>query len=356
MCQLDTLKRLRPDISTIRAALSNLPKTLDETYERIFLTIPVDDWLSVQHVFHWLAYHNDLFGDNIPLSTLLQAVQQSTTSFLSHDANQLHDLEDLRERCGCLIMVEQEEKLGGYQNKTVYHQRSTVSFAHYTVKEYLQSSRISQKEVGFFALAQEKIQKHFAGIAFRQALAIQPDSLAEYDEAEDTEFIHGLLDADFKLYCGVSSVLQLNDWPEAISSDSSLMELSEALVDPNRPAYLDFENLLYFVDQEDPFSDHELFPEHQFWSITWNQKPDLDAAVFLSFLVMSGFSSKTPHLALAFAKTHSIPTILTQQLHITKDLWDAFDRGSMERYDFVGSIPEIMHSGQPGTQALLTSF
>ena len=86
-------------------------------------------------------------------------------------------------------------------------------------------------------LRRKKIQKHFAGIAFRQALAIQPDSLAEYDEAEDTEFIHGLLDADFKLYCGVSSVLQLNDWPEAISSDSTLMELSEALVDPNRPAY-----------------------------------------------------------------------------------------------------------------------
>ena len=96
-------------------------RMIDETYERIFPTIPVDEWLSVQHVFHWLVYHNDLFGDNIPLSTLLQAVQQSTTSFLSHDANQLHDLEGLRERCGCLIMVEQEEKLGVYQNKPLCH-------------------------------------------------------------------------------------------------------------------------------------------------------------------------------------------------------------------------------------------
>lgn len=350
MCQLDTLKRLRPDISTIRAALSNLPKTLDETYERIFLTIPVDDWLSVQHVFQWLVYHNDLFGNNIPLSTLLQAVQQSTASFLSHDANQLHDLEDLRERCGCLIMVEQEETLG-YRKKTVCHQRSTVSFAHYTVKEYLQSSRISQKEVGFFAIAQEKFQKHFAGIAFRQALAIQPDILGEYDEAEDTGFIHGLLDADFKLYCGVSSVLQLYFWPKAISSDSSLMEFSEALVDPNRPAYLGFENLLHFIGQGDLFLDRDLFPEDQFWGITWRQKPDLDAAVLLSFLVTSGDSSKTPHLALAFIKTHSMPTILTQQLHITKELLYVFDLSFRNRYDFVGSIPEIIAqwaSRQPG--------
>lgn len=72
---------------------------------------------------------------------------------------------------------------------------------------------------------------------------------------------------------------------------------------------------------------------------------------------MLDFSTfSVPYLALAFVKTHSILTILTQQLYITKDLWDTFDRGSTERYDFVGSIPEIMHSGQPGTQALLTSF
>src|SRR6202012_6250483 len=96
ICQLDILKRLRADVSTIRAALSNLPKTLDETYERIFLGIPEDDWLSVQHVFHWMVYHNDLFETSIPLSTLLQATQQSTSDLHSHDVVQIHDFESLR--------------------------------------------------------------------------------------------------------------------------------------------------------------------------------------------------------------------------------------------------------------------
>jgi hypothetical protein len=88
----------------------------------------------------------------------------------------------------------------------------------------------------------------------------------------------------------------------------------------------------------------ELYQEYQFWSITWKQKPDLNPAVFLSFLVTSGFfpHSETPHLALAFARTHSMLTILTQQLHITKDLWDGFDPVLAERYDFVGSIPEMV--------------
>ena len=339
VCQLDILKRLRPDVSTIRTALSNLPKTLDETYERIFLTIPEDDWLSVQHVFHWLIYHNDLFGTNISLSTLLQAVQQSSVDFLSQDADRLHDFEGLRERCGCLIEVEQEEKRTRYNNK-LFHQRSTVSFAHYTVKEYLQSPRISQKKVGFFALAQERIQNQFTGIAFRQALAIQPDKLAEYGKLENDEVIHGLLDADFKLYCGVSSVLQLVIWPEAISSNSTLLELSKAIVNPKVPAPLP--NLLHLADDQDYITTtSELTSEFHFWSIGWVQEPDTDSAAFLAFLLMSDTSGSL-HLALAFARKHSMLTILTQQLHITKEVWYVVDNKDMDSYHFVGSIPEMV--------------
>ena len=348
VCQLDILKRLRPDVSTIRAALSNLPRTLDETYERIFLTIPEDDWLSVQHVFHWLIYHNDLFGTNIPLSTLFQAVQQSTVDFLSQDADQLQDFEGLRERCGCLIMVEQEEKRTGCNDKLV-HQRSTVSFAHYTVKEYLQSPRISHKKVGFFALAQERIQNQFTGIAFRQALAIPTDKLPEYEELENGEVIHGLMDADFKLYCGISSALQLKIWPEAISSNSTLMELSEAIVDPKIPAPLEI--LLCMADAQHYITlTSELYAEFQPWSIVWWQA-DTDSAAFLAFLLISGLSGSL-HLALAFSRKHSMLTILTQQLHIRKEVWHLVDYEDTGFYDFVGSIPEIVaqwESRQPET-------
>ena len=283
-----------------------------------------------------MVYHNDLFGTNIPLSTLLQAVQQSTVDFLSQDADQLHDFEGLRERCGCLIVVEQEEKRTDDDDKPI-HQRSTVSFAHYTVKEYLQSPRISQKKVGFFALKQERIQNQFAGIAIRQALAIQPDKLDEY-EPENDGVIHGLLDADFKLYCGVSSVLQLNIWPEAISSNSTLMELSEAIVNPKIPAPLGI--LLYMADAQGYITTiSEIYGEFQFWSINWFQA-DTDSAAFLAFLLTSGFDGPL-HLARAFARKHSMLTILTQQLHITKDVPEA-DDDETGSYNFVCSIPEMV--------------
>ncbi|KAF2260240.1 hypothetical protein CC78DRAFT_523537 [Lojkania enalia] len=354
VCQLDILKRLRPDVSVIRIALSNLPKTLDETYERIFLAIPKDDWLSVQHVFHWLVYHNALFGEKIPLSTLLQAVQQSTVGLLSPDADELHDFEGLRERCSCLIVVEQEDLRG--LDGTVYYKRSTVSFAHYTVKEYLQSPRISGKTVGFFALEQEKIQEQFAEIALRQALAIQPYTLAGYDGYEDQRATHRLLDTDFKLYCGVSSALQLNIWSEAMSSDPILLELSEALVNPHRPAHQDIVVLLSMADYAIDFTQNsDLYPEFQFWYITWWRDLDSNPAVFLSFLITSGFSN-TPCLAIAFARKHSMLPVLTQQLHITKEVWHLFDKDNTDSYEFLGTIPEMVAqwaSKQPETFDLI---
>jgi hypothetical protein len=332
------LRRLKPEVSAVRAALSNLPRTLDETYERIFLAIPEEDWVPVQHVFHWLVYHNDLYGSNIPLSTLLHAVQQSTINLLASNLDEIYNFEGLRECCGCLIMVEQEEMRDF--DKTVPYRRSTVSFAHYTVKEYLQSSRISQKNLGFFALAQERIQKQFAEIVFRQALAIQPDILARYKERTNDGLIHSLLDTDFKLYCGVSSALQLNIWSETISSDMALMELSEALVNPHRPSYEDLTTLLTWADEEALLSNSHLSYDFYFWAIAWRQVSDPNLAVFLSFLLVSGFLDTT-HLARAFATKHSMLTILTQQLHITKAVIDVFDYDAIETYELVGSPPEI---------------
>ncbi|CAO2647508.1 Nn.00g084300.m01.CDS01 [Neocucurbitaria sp. VM-36] len=339
VCQLDTLRRLKPDVSTIRAALSNLPKTLDETYERIFLAIPEDDWPSVQHIFHWLVYHEDLFGTGIQLSTLLQAVQQSTRDFLSSDADPLHDFEGLHELCGCLIMIEQKETPKCHHNN-VYHPLSTVSFAHYTVKEYLQSPRFSEKRVGFFALAQERIQKHFAGIALRQALAIQPGELADFDQMSDKTDIQSSLTSDFRLYCGVSSALQLNIWSEAISSDSTLMELCTTLVDPCRPAHRDLVSLLTTVTIRATNVTRNLgFDEgFHFWSIAWEQTPDPDSVIFLIFLIISGFSD-IPHLAHAFARSRTMLPILKQRLKITRSAWFAYQFGS---YCFSGSIPELV--------------
>ena len=333
ICQLDILKRLRPDASIIKAALSNLPKTLDETYERIFFAIPQDDWLSVQHVFYWITYHNDIFHDNIPLETLLQAVQQSTLNHLTPYADDLHDFEGLRERCGCLIRV--------WQNTKSSQPPSTVMFAHYTVKEYLQSPRISHKEVGFFALELEKICNQCAQIALLQALAIEPDPF-KYSPDDDESLDIALKAGDIKTYFVVSSALQLYTWPDVISSDSDVMELSEKFVNPHRPTYHLTVRLLKRARHPSfQKTGPVLREDKEFWNIDWHKIPDPKCAIFLSFSVFSNGSGDSD-LAVAFAKRHQMLPILMHQLHVSKFVrWESYMHNP-HRYDLKGSIPEII--------------
>ena len=330
---------MKPDVSVIRAALSNLPKTLDETYERIFLSIPEDDWLSVQHAFHWLIHHNELFQTNIPLSTLLQAVQHSTRGLLSTDADELHDFEGLRERCGCLIIIEQEDVVD--ENKNCLFQRSTVSFAHYTVKEYLQSPRISQKKVRFFVLRQNKIQRQFIELALRQALTIRRDALLGHDPVKDPTAIHSLLDSNFALYCGVFSVLQFGEEPKAITSHSILMELSETFVNPYRPHYIRLQDLLEMAKTTFDISPDDCsYIDEQFWEMVWEQDSDPDPAIFLNFLIMSR-NAETPILALTFAERHSTRNILTRQISVSKWVYLPGASG-FDNYRFEMSVPELV--------------
>jgi hypothetical protein len=267
-----------------------------------------------------MVYHNLLFRGSIPLKILIQAVQQSTTNVFSHEADRMHDFEGLRERCGCLIMIEH------YTDFDSGH----VLFAHYTVKEYLQSPRILQKRVGFFALVPEMIQKQYAEVVFRQALAILPDALAEYQKV-DGQYDFRLMDDKFKFYCGRSSFEQLHLWFKEMSSDTTLMELSEALVNPYRPGYKVFWTLASHRWEQRG----SLFCETSQVHIL-DPKPE----IFLSFLFLNR-KNTTRHLALAFARRHSMLSVLTQQADINENFYELFLKRFSGRYHFVGSIPEI---------------
>lgn len=55
VCQLDTLRKcIKP--STLRKALASLPKTLDDTYERILCNIDKDHAADALKVLQWLAF------------------------------------------------------------------------------------------------------------------------------------------------------------------------------------------------------------------------------------------------------------------------------------------------------------
>ncbi|RKK71217.1 hypothetical protein BFJ69_g11161 [Fusarium oxysporum] len=50
-CQLHELQRLKGERHVVSKALERLPKDLDETYDRVLLRIPQEDWQFVSHAF-----------------------------------------------------------------------------------------------------------------------------------------------------------------------------------------------------------------------------------------------------------------------------------------------------------------
>ncbi|KIJ43593.1 hypothetical protein M422DRAFT_113808, partial [Sphaerobolus stellatus SS14] len=54
-CQVESLKKCRRPYD-VKKALGSLPKTLDETYERILLTVEEEDRVYVARLFAWVIF------------------------------------------------------------------------------------------------------------------------------------------------------------------------------------------------------------------------------------------------------------------------------------------------------------
>jgi NACHT domain len=126
-CQLDILGRLK-SAAQIRSALGQLPETLDETYERILDNIPAKDVEFARRAFHLLAAGRVVFT----LAQLAEAVIVDDVKCTFTTNDRFVDPDDILEICTCLITLN--------KGPDCY-----VSFAHYSVQEYLFSERIKLK-------------------------------------------------------------------------------------------------------------------------------------------------------------------------------------------------------------------
>ena len=140
-CQLDRLRRcLSP---RIRQALDELPETLDETYERTLLDIDKDNW----------AYAHRLFQCIVVACRPLRVEELAEfLAFKSGEGGRLTFEEDWRPEdprdtvlstCSSLITV---VNVNG---------SAVIQFSHFSVKEYLTSTRIAEGCVSRYSIALE---------------------------------------------------------------------------------------------------------------------------------------------------------------------------------------------------------
>ena len=260
---------MRPHPVVIKDALRALPKTLDETYERIFSEVPDDDRCFTRHVLHWICFHQFLHADGLPLgSTVLLAAAGRSMDMEPDFNNEFeHDIQRLRDVLGCLIHVDQDD---------------AVRFAHYTVREYLDSPRMAKSAVSYFCSGSTILDSLCVQIVLEDAQAVDESLLAKTEAEGKNLDLYRLFSEHYSAYCVITSLALLLKAPAAIASDSKSLSLAAALFNPKSEHYTEMSKISQAAENhgDDSFMDLcDIIPR-------WRHMPEnSDAAIFLQFIL-----------------------------------------------------------------------
>jgi len=334
VCQIHILQRLKGDKDTILKALACLPRTLDETYERIFLQIPDETRLVVYHALKWIHAHNALRANNISSSNLIQVIQRSTTGLDSNGYDYDYNMDLLRELCGCLISLSPQQR-----GKTFPH-TTAVAFAHYTVLEFLDSARIRTGPASFFAIDKESVKLEFAKMVMLEVVDSKPHDLSDIEDIDNSnEEIADAMEESFNLYSIVSSILAVRNWGRTLSTNTNLCNLAFAMFDATRQHFEGFEYAAACMEiATDVFSHHLLFEFEQFWNLTWRQQPTNEVVRTLTNLL---FTDESAELGRKFVQSIRAGNWLQSSLDLNLEMWHLTSEDDIGTYDFEGTIVEL---------------
>ncbi|KAI9805277.1 MAG: hypothetical protein M1833_005730 [Piccolia ochrophora] len=156
-CQLDSIAscvRLGP----LKAALKSLPKSLDETYERILLGISEDFYDDTFKILQWLCFS----ARPLRLSEICEvlAVDPKATPRFSIE-QRLLDPRDVLSMCSSLVTISTPSKT---------ESEAGVKLAHSSVKEYLISPRIATGRATIYAVSQMSANEALAEVCLSYLL------------------------------------------------------------------------------------------------------------------------------------------------------------------------------------------
>lgn len=219
----------------------------------------------------------------------------------------------------------------------------TVSFAHFTVWEYISSSRILDSCAKAFAIEKAATNLEFAKTLILEAQNIEHDDDGRISECESddslSEIMNELVDENFHYYCVLSSTLCVRCWGREFSLCDDLRALSFELLDPSKRH---FENLkadgASIEIGTKLFSHNEISPAEQFWNIHWLEPPPNHHIYQLLNLL---YADKSCQVARVFLRGINIEDILQTNLNLDIEIWRLIYLQDTNRYKFRGNIVEL---------------
>lgn len=339
VCQTDALKRLKCERDVVRKALANLPKNLVETYDRIFFTIPEEESLFVQHVLHEI--HKE---ENISCAILLQGVEKSIARLkpATCQNERFYDHETLWELCGCLISKREKNIHYGFNFlEQIHTTTSAVSFAHYTVREYLDSPRHLRSLTDY--------STEFTEILFSEAVSIQPNELWNQDRKFFSDNDFGLrfarvVEADFNVYSVLYALKILRRWPKEAYEQDRLCNMVIDLLNPSEPHFHMLAAIMRTITEATFYFSHPNWQDYwHFWKVEWIVKPsNLLAAHLLNLLTLrSSFINYSLVFAKKFLDQKNDKSFLKARLIFNAETLDSNNFIFPTSASFDGSIIEV---------------
>jgi len=133
-CQLDTLRRCMP--SSLRKALSELPTTLDDTYEQTLQGIPKEQWQHAHRLFQCLVAAMRPLRVEELAEIFAVEFDMDTVPNLVEGWRPENPEEAVLSACSTLIAVVEDDGSKYFQ------------FSHFSVKEFLTSNRLRTSDIG----------------------------------------------------------------------------------------------------------------------------------------------------------------------------------------------------------------
>ena len=164
-CQFESLKRCPRSESHLDHCLRSLPRTLDETYERMLCNIDEGLTEEARQILTLLCFSSR----PLTVAELIDGIAVDLNEPAGLDPRRrLQDVDDLLEICPGLIDIKAEaadEMLSMTDEDTkIENETPVVRIAHFSVQEYLESDRIKQQRAMAFGLSHASAHTQIAQI------------------------------------------------------------------------------------------------------------------------------------------------------------------------------------------------
>jgi hypothetical protein len=212
----------------------------------------------------------------------------------------------LRDLCGCLIIVMPKKNSPGLKEYV------GVSFAHYTVWEFLCSERIWNSQVSSFAMTNETVILECTKIMLLETINNRSNQEMESLVTQGDNFTKSP-QADFTVYSVASSIISLNEWGSIIADQNELCLLAFHVLDPSMPHFQSLATIARKLEENrDFFQAWDISFIHQFWDFGLIITPAESTNILL--LINLLYADPTGELAQKLLEVSNLKT--TMQTHL----------------------------------------